>query len=336
MVDRVIASVARRYTQSRIPSVTVVLLAEARSRAAREVRARHAARAAELAARMDAGDRDAAVAYGELAERALADMRREVQRQARSLGMPEHLAALAHDRFGDTRESEYLDDPSLDRELRVKLLSTLDSLNSMLGTYDAFLRAMQPLLEPGRPVRVLDLAAGHGGFAVAATRIARRRGLPIEVTATDIKPEYLAIGEAVAAREGLPVRFAVQDALDLSNVPRGEYDVVMCTQSLHHFSASMIARMFREAASVAGTGVLFIDGCRSVMHGLLVPVLGALRYRDRYFAHDAWVSFRRFFAPEELGLIAGLGPEGDVSGTLEAKWMRPAHCLLRWRKGRRT
>ncbi len=329
IVDAVIAAVAQRYTKARIPSVTVTLLAEARMQAARSVRRRYAAEAAELAARMDGGDRAAAEAYGALAERALREMRAEVQERARQLGAPEHLAAVVHDHFGDTDEPEYLDDPSLDRQMRVRLLSTLDALNGILGSYRAFLRAMEPLLCAGRTTRVLDLAAGHGGFAIAATRLAREQGLALEVTATDIKQEYLDIGREVAARDGLDVRFFVQDALDLSNIPRGEYDVVMCTQSLHHFPASMIARMFREAASVAGSGVLFIDGCRSVMHGLLVPVLGVMRYRDRAFAHDAWVSFRRFFAPEELGLVTGLGPEGDA---VEAKWMRPAHCLVRWRK----
>lgn len=329
-MDRVIVGVAQRYTKVRMPSLTVTLLAEARMQAAAHVRAQHADRAIELASRMDAGDREAAHAYGALADRALLEMRREVQERARALGFPERFAAAVHDRWSDTDESEYLDDPNLDRAMRVRLLSTLDSLNTMLGNYRAFLRAMEPLLDPHRPTRVLDLAAGHGGFAIEAMRMAKERGLPIEMTATDLKAEYLAIGEEVAEREGLPVRFLVQDALDLSNLARGEYDVVMCTQSLHHFPPSMIARMFREAASVAGRGVLFIDGCRSVMHGLLLPALGAVRFRDRAFAHDAWVSFRRFFAPEELGLIAGLGPEG---GALEAKWMRPGHCLVRWQNG---
>ena len=54
-----------------------------------------------------------------------------------------------------------------------------------------------------------------------------------------------------------------------------------------------------------------------------------MRYLDRDFAHDAWVSYRRFYTPEELGLIARLGPEADG---VEAKWMRPAHCLVRWRR----
>jgi ubiquinone/menaquinone biosynthesis C-methylase UbiE len=213
--------------------------------------------------------------------------------------------------------------------MRVRLLATLDSFNTVVGNYRAFFRAMEPLLASDRPTRILDLAAGHGGFALEAMRIARERGMPIEMTATDLMSEYLALGEEVARREALPVRFAVQDALDLSNLREGEHDVVICTQSLHHFPPSMTARIFREATRVAGRGVVLIDGCRSVVQGLLAPMLGVFRYRDRAFAHDAWVSCRRFYAPEELGLLAGLAVPIE---SVEAKWMRPAHCLVRWRR----
>ncbi len=329
LIDRVMGHVGRRMASARMPALSVALLSEARQAAASRVAARHRPEALALAARMDAGQPGAAEAYGALAQGALEEMRREVLERARALGAAEHVAASLHARFGDTDEMEYLDDVDLDREMRVRLLATLDSFNTVVGNYRAFFRAMEPLLAPGRPTRVLDLASGHGGFALEATRIARERGVPVEVTATDLKSEYLALGEEVARREGLPVRFAVQDALDLSNVSEGEHDVVICTQSLHHFPPSMTARIFREATRVAGRGVVLIDGCRSVMQGLLAPMLGVFRYRDREFAHDAWVSCRRFYAPEELGLLATLAVPLE---SVEAKWMRPAHCLVRWRR----
>lgn len=323
------ARVGSWFTATGIRSPSIGLLADARRTAADTVLARHRDEARALAARLDAGDREAAEAYGALADRALEEMREEVIRRARSLGIAEHVTASLHARFGRTDEQEYLDDIALDRGMRVRLLATLDSFNTVVGNYRAFFRAMEPLLAADRPTRILDLAAGHGGFALEATRIARERGIPIEMTATDLVPEYLALGEEAARREGLPVRFAVQDALDLSNLRAGEHDILICTQSLHHFPPSMNARIFREATRIAGRGVVLIDGCRSLVQGMLAPVLGVVRYRDSAFAHDAWVSCRRFYAPEELRLIASLAvPDEPV----EAKWMRPAHCLVRWRR----
>ncbi len=328
-MDRLMSNVARGYTAFRLPNLTVALLGEARRQAANAVLSEHRGRARTLFARLDLGDRSAAEEIDRLADRALSEMRARVHDRARALGLTEGLAARMHQRFGDTDESEYLDNPELDRAMRVRLLANLDALNAVLGSYRAFFRAMEPLLAEDRPTRILDLAAGHGGFALEVARMTRERGMDVELTATDIREEYLALGEAVAREEGLSVRFAVQDALDLSNLERGEHDVVVCTQSLHHFSPGMVARMFHEAVGVAGHGVVFIDGCRSVFYGLLLPALSVLRYRDPEFAHDAWISFRRFYAPEELTVLSGLAV--DDHG-LESKWMRPAHCLVRWRR----
>lgn len=316
----------RTFTGARLPSPSVGLLREVRQRALTRVRARYREEALLLAKRADLGDREATVAYGTLAEQALSEMRREVRSIASGRGPLERVAAQLHERFGNTDAQEFLDDPDLDPVRRIRILANLDAVNTRMGIYAAVLRAMRPLVREGRLTRVLDLAAGHGGFAIEATRVARERGLGLEVTASDLRPEYLAIGAELAARKGLSVRFVVQDALDLSNVRPGAYDIILCTQSLHHFPPALIVRMFREATKVAGRGVVLIDGCRSVLHGLTLPALGAFRY-DATFAHDAWVSFRRFFAPEELELLMTLGPEGDA---VEAKWMRPLHCLVRY------
>lgn len=326
LVDRAIGFVADRFHASRIPSASVGFLGEPRTQAAADALDRYRPRALALAAAMDAGEAGAAEAYGALVEEALEHMRRRTVERART--PLERVAASVHDRFADTDEEEYLDDPDLDPAMRVRMIDHLDEINRLVGNYQSFLRAMRPLFAPDGPTRILDLAAGHGGFALEVARMARAEGLAIEITATDLRPEYLALGEAVAAREGLDVRFRVQDALDLSNLAPGEVDVICCTQAIHHFPPSMTARMFRESARAAGRGVVFVDGCRSVMHGALIHALGRVRYRDPGLAHDAWVSFRRFYSPEELGLIGRLGPEAPG---VEAKWMRPAHCLLRYR-----
>ena len=325
IVDRAVGFVAGEVTRRELRSPSVVMLARIRESASESTLSSVRSEALALAAAMDGGEAGASEAYGELAERALRDMRARVLEHARSL--PGRLTARAHAGFGATDEQEYLDDPDLDPTMRVRLLDRLDHMNRQLGNYRAFFSAIQPVLRPGQRARVLDLAAGHGGFALEVARMARARGLAIEMTATDLRQEYLALGEAIGAREQLDVRFMVQDALDLTNLEPGAYDLIVCTQSLHHFPASMTARMFREAARAASRGVVFIDGCRSMMHGALIGGLARWRYQDREFAHDAWVSFRRFYCPEELGLLARLGPEAD---RVTASWMAPGHCLVRY------
>jgi ubiquinone/menaquinone biosynthesis C-methylase UbiE len=224
-----------------------------------------------------------------------------------------------------TDACEYLDDPAVDETMRVDILRTLDKMNDLLGSYNVFFQRMRPLMPSGRAARVLELAAGHGGFALAVAALARQTDFDIELTATDIKEEYLALGRARAASLGLSVNFSVQDALDLSNIQTDVYDLVVCTQSLHHFQPGQVALMFSEAARVARYGVIFIDGARSALNAAMIASLSLLVYRHGPFVHDMLVSFRRFFVPEELELLARLGPWGS---TASAVWTPPGHCVV--------
>lgn len=68
--------------------------------------------------------------------------------------------------------------------------------------------------------RVLDVAAGTGNAALPAAR----RGA--DVTATDLTPELLEVGEAAARAEGLTLSWRTADAERLP-FDDGAFDVVM-------------------------------------------------------------------------------------------------------------
>jgi 2-polyprenyl-3-methyl-5-hydroxy-6-metoxy-1,4-benzoquinol methylase len=306
------------------------VLAPLRERARDAVLDEHRSRAAGLMLRMRSGDRAARNEFAALSERALAQIRRAVLDGPPRRGWSSRCAALADRLWRASGQSEYLDDPDLDEGVRVRILEHLDAVNDLLDFYRTLFDRLVPMLHPSRPTRVLDLAAGHGGFALSLARLARQRHIELELVASDIKPEYLALGEAHARRENLPVRFVVQDALDLDNLAAGSYDVVTSTQSLHHFGAGQVAVMWAEAARVAGRGVLFADGARSALNAAGLCGLGLVLYGDPAFAHDAWVSFRRFFVPEELEVLARLGPAGDGAS---AAWTPPGHCVLSITRG---
>jgi 2-polyprenyl-3-methyl-5-hydroxy-6-metoxy-1,4-benzoquinol methylase len=302
-----------------------LLLGGLRRRAKQSVIDRYRSRIDAIHEAAKAGDPRGRRALEALANLALVQMRRAVEADALRVNLAERLAALSDGWWRRTEAREYLDDPLLDEKVRVRILENLDAMNSMIGSYAAFCEQLKPLAHPDRPTRVLDLAAGHGGFALELARNGRSGAFALDLTASDIKREYLEIGAARARREALPVRFVVQDALDLSAVPERSYDVVVCTQSLHHFSPGQVAVMFSEAGRVASRGVLFIDGARGALNAALVSWVGFLLFHDAALAHDTWVSFRRFFVAEELELLADLGPWGSRSA---ARWIPPSHCIL--------
>jgi 2-polyprenyl-3-methyl-5-hydroxy-6-metoxy-1,4-benzoquinol methylase len=328
------AALLRRATRNLAaigaPDPLRTLLGPARRRAAREVLEQTRERASELHESVERGDPAARRRLAALAEDALLEMRGRVTSAAARSGVSVHVAASVDDWWRHTDEAEYLDDPELDQDVRVRIVTHLDAMNELLGSYRLFFDRVRPLLRPTGTTRLLDLASGHGGFALAIARAARLDEIPLSVVASDIKQEYLALGEERARNEKLDVQFTTQDALDLSNVGRGEFDIVTSTQALHHFEPGQIAVMFAEAARIASRGVLFIDGTRSALTGAATWALGLFGYRDRAFAHDSLVSFRRFFVPEELELLGRLAPRGDRA---RAMAVAPGHCLLELRFG---
>jgi SAM-dependent methyltransferase len=278
-----------------------------------------------LEAGLALGDTQARERLASAAEEALHSFRERVRDEAATHRVLRGADALdAWWRKPTSRE--LMDDPDLPAVQRTRIVEALDHFNDIIGSYALFLDAIRPLLAPNGPTRILDLAAGHGGFALALARLSRAQGLALEVTASDLKQEYLEMGQARAKTEGLDVRFRFQDALDLRNLTSDPPDLVVCTQALHHFSPGLVACMFDEATRVAKRGVVFIDGVRNMLHVPVLSLYGFGLAREPGFVHDGFISLRRFFALEELSLLGNLVPRAQES---EAIWIRPSHAALR-------
>jgi ubiquinone/menaquinone biosynthesis C-methylase UbiE len=106
------------------------------------------------------------------------------------------------------------------------------------------------LAQPGRRVRVLDIAAGHGLFGISVARQNRAA----EITALDWK-NVLEVAQANAKRMGVADRFHTI-AGDVFEVDLGgEYDLVLLPNFLHHFDApTNIALLKKIRASLRPTG----------------------------------------------------------------------------------
>lgn len=312
----------------------------ARERALCEVAARHAPKVAALADGVRARDAASIAGYDGIVAEAVSELRGDGERRAAH----EPLQRFAHavDRLLYRDGHEWLDDPGFDARLRVRTLDRLDCLNEAIGSYEAFFRVIAPLVDRARAAGVarpviVDLASGHAMFAVLlALRLGAREG-KVRVVASDLLPEYLAIGRAQARRLAMDdeaISFVTQDALDLRELPAkvgAPVDVICCTQSLHHFSPGLVARMLAEAAPVARHGAIFVDGERNPFALMLVAMAGGLVGRGSIpFMHDSIASMRRMYTEQELALIGMLAvsSEARVGVRTSRGWLPPGHVWL--------
>jgi phosphohistidine phosphatase SixA/ubiquinone/menaquinone biosynthesis C-methylase UbiE len=126
-----------------------------------------------------------------------------------------------------------------------------------------FARAMAPLMQvtaravaemleadPARPLRVLDVAAGHGMFGIAlAERYARA-----EIAALDW-PGVLEVAAENAREAGILARFRTIAGSAFEADLGGPYDLVLLPNFLHHFDPATCRRLLeRVRAALAPEG----------------------------------------------------------------------------------
>lgn len=130
-------------------------------------------------------------------------------------------------------------------------------------------------LRPG--MRVLDVAAGNGNFSLAAAR----RGCV--VTATDVSPRMLELGQARTAEAGAVIEWSLADAEDLPFEPHS-FDVV----------ASVFGAMFAPGPERVAEELF-----RVVRPGGTVALAA---YGEEGFLGRLSVTMRQFSAPAPIDL----------------------------------
>ncbi len=127
----------------------------------------------------------------------------------------------------------------------------------------AFARAMGPVMQlPAKllaglvggdrqqPLRVLDVAAGHGLFGLAVAESYPRA----HITALDWS-NVLAVANENAKRAGFADRYALLPGSAFDTDWGGPYDVVLLTNFLHHFDADTCTKLAAKAhAALAPNG----------------------------------------------------------------------------------
>jgi 2-polyprenyl-3-methyl-5-hydroxy-6-metoxy-1,4-benzoquinol methylase len=125
-----------------------------------------------------------------------------------------------------------------------------------------FARAMGPLMQmparlltdlvggdTGQPLRVLDVAAGHGRFGITIAE----RYPQAHVTALDW-PNVLAVADENARRTGVAGRYALRPGSAFDEAWGGPYDIVLLTNFLHHFDIPSCEQLAARAYAALAPG----------------------------------------------------------------------------------
>lgn len=149
--------------------------------------------------------------------------------------------------------------PALERDL-----ANLRRLNHWFGARRVNERILGPCLRrgPGRPVCVVDFAAGSGDLPREMARLARRHGTPVEIHCVEAHPSTLEIGKR-HCRDTPEITWHLADMRTWEPPPDARPDWVTCSQALHHFTEEDATLILRRMRAITRGGALLADLERS-------------------------------------------------------------------------
>jgi ubiquinone/menaquinone biosynthesis C-methylase UbiE len=193
---------------------------------------------------------------------------------------------------------EYLDDPTINAQIAERSMGDVARSNTLFGGARAVLAELEDLLRPDgdappRSLSLIDVGTGLGDIPARVRAEAARRGVTMFTVGLDTS-ETLTLA---AHSNALPVMRA--DARRLPIADRA-FDVVLCSQLLHHFRGEDGMTLLRELDRVARRRVIISDIRRS---WLAVAGIWVASWPLRFHPvsrHDGVVSVLRGFTRDEL------------------------------------
>lgn len=222
------------------------------------------------------------------------------------------------DKIARTDLPEHTDNPNVSSERKLKIVKSLHRMNILNGAYGYYIKILTPVImeiaaKRNKSVRLLELASGSGEMAMNLARLALKKNLPVEVTGSDYIEKVVKDAEKRAIRRGLEMHFRAINALDMSVLNQGEYDIFLIIGTLHHFTPGQLAVMIAQSKKITGSTFIGIDGHRSMSMLLGLPLVHLITLLPDHI-HDAWLSTRKFYTLFELERIAQIAvPDANIT-----------------------
>lgn len=213
---------------------------------------------------------------------------------------------------------ELMDDPELAREDHFHALRGLRRINAWTGTASLLWRAIVQLAKTNdlKPLRILDLATGAGDIPIELCKRAAREHVDIDIEACDVSEQALEFAEEQCHRAGASVRLFQHDVIQRKL--NSTYDVVMCSQFLHHLSKEQAEDVLRTMMEAAEHRVFVVDLVRSRFNWLQVWLATRSLTKSKIVHFDGPQSIRAAFTVREMECIAQ--DVGFSSFSIHKRW----------------
>jgi SAM-dependent methyltransferase len=201
----------------------------------------------------------------------------------------------------DAAELEMMDRPQPVSAELVSDLENLRALNRYFGSYRLIGYFLRRWIQRGDNLRIVDLATGSGDIPRWVVELARAVGAQVQIDAVDFQASTIEIAQQWSA-DFPEIHYHCADIQHFG--AKQDYDIVLFSLALHHFSADDAVQLLRRCRELCRGHVLVADLRRGWFAKVGVDLLTSLLFRAAMTRNDARVSAARAFSFQELNDLA--------------------------------
>lgn len=207
--------------------------------------------------------------------------------------------------FVDTRyrsnADEIMDDFDLEGEILREALDKIAGINRLLGGNKITIEGIENLISSGNKkalIRILDVGCGNGDMLRAIAEYGRKKGLNFQLTGLDANAYTVDYARKLSA--GFKnIDYICADIFDELKQAH-QYDVIVCTLTLHHFKDAEILGLINGFRKQASKGIVINDLHRSKLAYYLFILVCKVFRLNKMSEEDGLVSILRGFKKEDI------------------------------------
>ncbi|WP_445452407.1 methyltransferase domain-containing protein [Flavobacterium sp. 25HG05S-40] len=218
-----------------------------------------------------------------------------------------------------TNEPEIMDDFDMKGEVLLDALDKIAKINQLLGGNTLTLQGVKEILKQNpsqEKITIVDVGCGNGDMLRKLADYGKENNISLELVGIDANQFTATYAETLSANYK-NISYRCEDIFEKS-FESVQYDIVLCTLTLHHFKDEEIIKLLKIFATNATMGIIINDLQRSSISYRLFQGLCFIFRLNAMSREDGLVSILRGFKKPELEYFSKILNFKNYS--IEWKW----------------
>jgi len=214
-------------------------------------------------------------------------------------------------------EAEQMDDFTVQGDLLTETLDQLARINRYLGGNQVTMNGLRKILKDhpaDKPLTIVDMGCGNGDLLRCIAEYGKKAGYDFRLIGIDANAHTVAYARKLSGNYK-ELSFQQLDVFS-EEFQKLEYDLVLATLFLHHFSEEEIVTLLQSVMKTATLGMVVNDLHRNAVAYSLFQILG-LFIRNPMTREDGLISIRKAFKREDL---ENMSKNMNAKSSIQWKW----------------